>query len=216
MKHHFLICFVVCTSLIRLQAFVPTMFDTKSFMRDQKLQRSLTFMGRPQHRHAILKLRAKSDGQGDEWRKFEEGIQQFQQGLQQIQSGLGLAAEGALNSLGRTALVNVEGLLGKEELIGRLEAAQSVVLKNIGIGEVYCIGQSLSSILFWRSKLLFYVHAVKAHLNVAMYNDDFSSFQDADDTPDPNGPPFRLQVYNPSLIPLPSQICLSSAFSPIR
>jgi X-X-X-Leu-X-X-Gly heptad repeat protein len=130
-------CIFAFTMLYGANAFIPSLSTMKGFCsRVARVNPVIGGQTCSTQRVGLLTLRAKSEKQDGDWQKFEEGVQQLQQGLQQLQSGLGLAAEGALNSLGKSALVNVESLLGKEELIDRLEAAQSVVLKNIGIGEV--------------------------------------------------------------------------------
>ena len=154
---------IASLSLNYLNAFAPAPLSIRRGLnpRAAQLSRKIRSKFSSPRRVSVLKLKANTEKQDDEWRKFEEGVQQFQQGLQQLQSGLGLAAEGALNSLGKSALINVERLLGKEELIGRLEAAQSVVLKNIGIGEV-TNALSLNSLVDSTLELMFRFHMILA------------------------------------------------------
>jgi X-X-X-Leu-X-X-Gly heptad repeat protein len=139
MKFLFFGCLLVCSSSFCVYSFAPNVIPRAFGASVYNLQRR-SLIGckpiQPRRGSFSLNIRASNQAQDEEWKKFEDGVQQLQQGLQQLQSGLGLAAEGALNGLGKSALVNMEVLLGKEEFIGRLEAAQSVVLKNIGIGEV--------------------------------------------------------------------------------
>jgi X-X-X-Leu-X-X-Gly heptad repeat protein len=132
-------CLLVCSSSFYVYSFAPSLttraFRT-SFYSSQRRSLRVCKPTEPRRGSLTLNIRATKQPQDEDWKKFADGVQKLQEGLQQLQGGLGLAAEGALNGLGKSALVNMEVLLGKEEFIGRLEAAQSVVLKNIGIGEV--------------------------------------------------------------------------------